>query len=180
MRKHTPAAVVAALAVTVALGATGSAKADADRTFTVNPFDLSAGIINFEYEGAIGPFLSMHMGLDFLTFDGFSESDGDIFAVGPEMGLRLFPFASAPAGIWAGPFAGVTYLRGESQRGEDVHGIGGYAGGMIGFTLIPFDILVLSAGIGLAYHELGLEADGEEIGLIGLYPRFRLALGVAF
>ena len=180
MPKHIATVAAAALVAAVAFGAAPTARADADRTFTVQPFDLATGIVNFEYEGALLPFVSIHMGLDFLTWDGFSAGDGDVFAVGPEMGLRVFPFMAAPAGFWLGPFAGVAYVRAENQLGEDVERIGGYAGGMVGFTLIPFDILVLSAGAGLAYHELGIEADGEEIGPIGLHPRLRLAIGLAF
>lgn len=174
-------APVLALALGAAvISAAPPARAQPDRAITVQPLDLAHGIFNFEYEGALLPFVSFHMGLDFLTFDGFDDDDGDLFAVGPEMGLRIYPFMGAPAGFWLNPFAGVAYVRGETQRGETVEELGGYAGGMIGATIIPFDLLVLSAGIGLAYHELGLEADFGEIGDTGVHPRVRLALGLAF
>lgn len=168
-------AATAAVIGALAWAAAGSARADdPDATFTVNPFDLSAGIINFEYEGALGPFLSLHMGLDFLVFDD------DVMAVGPRMGARLFLFGGAPGGLWAGPFGGVAYVRGDNAAGEEGQDIGAYAGGMVGYTLIPFDILVLSAGAGLAYHELDVQTDGGEVGLDGVHPRFRLAIGLAF
>lgn len=179
MAKHFAHALALTLGCIATLAPASSVEAQ-DRAITTEPLELAHGSFNFEYEGVLVPFVSFHMGLDFLTFDGFDEDDGDLFAVGPQMGLRLYPFMGAPSGFWINPFVGVTYVRGETQLGESVEDLGGYAGGMIGATIIPFDILVLSAGVGAAYHEIGMEADFGDIGDTGLHPRVRLALGIAF
>ena len=148
---------------------------------TVNPIDLVNGYINFELDAALVPFLSFHSGVTFVVWDGVWDDDvnGDIFAVGPEMGLRLYPFAGAPGGLWVGPYAGLAYVRVESQSGVE-RSAGFYGGGMVGATLIIADLLVGSLGVGLGYHDLSAVIEGERVGLRGLSPRFRLAVGVAF
>ncbi|MCA9583620.1 MAG: hypothetical protein KC416_17595 [Myxococcales bacterium] len=147
---------------------------------TVNPVDLVNGQFNFEFEGAVSPFASLHAGVNFLVWDGvFTDDSGDTFTIGPEVGFRLFPFMGAPEGLWLGPYAGLAYVH-ASRGGSDATGMGYYFGGMVGATLILFDFLVGSVGAGLGHADLSKVVNGTEVGPNGLTPRFRLAVGFAF
>jgi hypothetical protein len=162
-----------------ALAAPASAQAQ-DNVLTVNPIDLVNGFVDVEFEHAWNPIASFHVGVDFLVWDGvWDEHDGDTWAVGPQFGMRFYPLASAPALLWMGPFGGVAFVHSSAQ---DVTGeaVGGWVGGMIGVNGILFDILAISGGLGLAYHDLSVNVDGREHGLQGWWPRARLGLGVAF
>ncbi|MCA9602212.1 MAG: hypothetical protein KC417_09320, partial [Myxococcales bacterium] len=141
---------------------------DASGTVTVNPIDLVNGYVNFEIDTAIASALSFHAGLNFLVWDGvWEEHSGDAFAIAPELGLRLYPFLSAPAGLWIGPFVGVAYV--SVDNGNDSASTAGvYAGGEIGFTLILFDFLAGSVGAGLGYQDLSAVVDGARIGPHGV------------
>lgn len=181
-RRHLPA-TIAAMAVLATLAITAApreAHADPGATFTVNPIDLVNGYFNFEIETALGPIGSFHAGMDFLVWEGvFNDSKDDVLAMGPILGLRLFPFLGAPAGLWAGPYAGVSYIRVKRGQVEDT-GAGTTLGGMIGYTLILAEVFVASVGIGAGHRNFTTDVDGERIGHRGLEPRFRLALGFAF
>lgn len=174
-------AFAAAVAAAVALGAPSTASAqDADETITVNPFDLFEGFFNFEYETRLGPFLSGHIGVDTLVWEGvFDDRANETFAIGPTAGLRLFLFGGAPSGLWAGPFGGVLYVDAQTPNGEE-QALGYHVGGMVGYTIIPLGIIALSAGIGVAYHDLSVEVGDDTFGVVGWSPRLRLAVGVAF
>lgn len=158
--------------------------ADADgveSTVTVNPIDLVNGSVNFEIESAIASRVSLYGGVTFLVWEGvFNERDGDgYFAIGPELGARLFLLGDAPVGLWVGPFAGLAYVSVEDS-GRTAEALGAYAGGMAGVTVVMLDAIALSGGIGVGYHDLTATIDDEVYGTIGAVPRFRLALGVAF
>lgn len=182
LRRHGPLAIVT-IAILASLAITltpEDAHADARSTFTVNPVDLVNGNFNFELESAVGPVASFHLGVDFLVWDGvWSDPKDDVFAVGPVVGLRLFPFLAAPSGLWLGPYAGLSYIEVKRDQREST-GVGTTLGGMVGYTLILGDVFVASAGIGVGYRDFTRSIDDEVVGRRGWTPRFRLSLGVAF
>lgn len=146
-------------------------------TLTVNPVGLVNGQINFEIEHATGPKTSVYGGLNFLIVQPqFGSPGGRVTGVGPELGARFFILGTAPEGVYVSPFVDAAIL----QNRDDVS-LGYAVGGMAGLTLIPFDTLTLSLGVGTAYHEMAVtRADGSRVGVVGWAPRFRLGLGVAF
>jgi uncharacterized protein DUF3575 len=151
-----------------------------ETTFTVNPIDLVNGYFNFEIDSALAPAVSFAGGVNMLVWDGiWQHPDGDVFAVGPEVSLRFYPFLGAPAGFWLGPYAGISYVR-VSKGNSSSENVGAYGGGMLGYTIIVADVLVGSVGVGLGYADLSDRVSGERLGLRGAQPRFRLAIGFAF
>ncbi len=152
-----------------------------ESTVTVNPVDLVNGSVNFEIESALASRLSLYGGVNFLVWEGvFNDREGDgYFAVGPELGLRLFLLGEAPVGLWVGPFAGIAYVSVEDS-GRSAEAVGGYVGGMAGVTVVMLDAIALSGGLGVGYHDLTARIGDDEYGTVGAIPRFRLAVGVAF
>jgi hypothetical protein len=150
-----------------------------DQTLTVNPIDAVNGFLNFEYEHALGSWVSLHAGLNFLVWEGvWQQPHGSTFAFGPEAGVRLFLIGDAPQGLWLGPYVGLGYVRVDQTPGLD--GVGLYGGAMVGGTLVAFDFLALSAGVGATYHHLTPVWDDPALGLVGWTPRLRLSAGIAF
>src|SRR5688500_3160365 len=106
---------------------------------SLNAIELVNGLLGFEYETAAFDWLSLHAGLQFLVAEAMNPEDAtSAYAVGPEVGARLFMLGSAPEGFWVGPYTGLAFVSGKSyfERSGD---IGFTAGGMAGLTLIVFD-----------------------------------------
>src|SRR5262245_14996911 len=73
-----------------------------DNSLTVNPIDLFTGNINLEYERAVGSRVGLYGGINFLVMRGvlLPAETRQRFAIGPELGLRVYLVGRAPGGLW--------------------------------------------------------------------------------
>lgn len=153
-----------------------------DNSLTVNPIDLFTGTLNIEYERAIGTRMGVYGGLNFLLMRGvlLPQETTRRFAIGPEVGLRLYLIGRAPGGLWLGPYLNAGWVR-ESVGGEynrDNLALG--AGGMAGINLL-FGQFNLSLGAGAGYNDWGVLTSGARTaGSSSFTPRLRLAVGAVF
>ena len=154
-----------------------------ENSLTVNPIDLFTGTINIEYERAVANKVGLYGGLNFMVMRGllYSQDAGNRFAVGPELGLRLYLIGRAPGGLWLGPYVNGAYVRhsGNDDFGaRDSLALGG--GGMAGVNLL-FGQFNLSLGAGAGYYDWGVITSGDRrAGSSGFTPRLRLAVGAVF
>jgi len=156
-------------------------RAEGTSSLTVNPLDLFSGTINLEYEHAFDRSASWFAGFDFLVYHGFWPYDSaNAFAFGPEAGLRLYLFGNAPAGLWLGPYVGTALVQQNSSSGQHLVSLGVSAGGMAGFNLVVLGRCNISLGLGAGWIDYSTASSGGRIGLYGLVPRGRLAVGVVF
>lgn len=178
--KLTFAAVpILAIALTAGAGDANAAKKPRS-TITLNPIELVNGLLSFEAETAPFDMLSLHAGMQFLVEEALHPDDNSsAFAIGPEIGARLFVFGDAPEGFWVGPFAGLAFVSGKNnfERSGD---LGFNTGAMAGMTMLFFDQMIVSAGAGVGYHNFSTMVGEEEVGLRGWSPRLRLSVGMAF
>src|SRR3954468_10538022 len=77
-----------------------------DNSLTVNPIDLFTGNINIEYERAVASRVGLYGGLNFLVMHGvlLPNDTTKRFAIGPELGVRIYLIGRAPGGVWLGPY----------------------------------------------------------------------------
>jgi hypothetical protein len=147
---------------------------------TMNAIELVNGLLSFEYETAPSSLFSLHAGMSFLVSEALHPNDAvSAFAIGPEVGARLFFLGDAPSGFWIGPFGGLSFVSGKKnleRQGE----LGFTAGVLAGVSWVVFDQMMVSAGVGAGYHDLSAEIDGTEAGMRGWSPRLRLSAGMAF
>lgn len=160
-------------------GVAAEASGGTSNAITVSPLDLFTGTFNLEYERAVASSLGIYGGVNFLYFDGvLRPGAGTVFAVGPEIGARLYLIGDAPAGLWLGPYLNGAYVRNVSG-GVASSSFGYGAGGMAGFNLV-LSHFVASVGAGLGYLDYSSSVLGQRVGQFGLTGRLRLAIGVAF
>lgn len=177
-------AVLAAAAVPVAASAQEMSPAQppqveeqrALNTITVNPLALLFGTINFEYERATSPHLSVFVG---PSYSSLSDGAQTVTGVGGSAGLRLFPGGLAPEGFFVGPTFQMAYA------GSDVPGspsalVWG-AGGILGYTWLIGGFFDVSIGAGAQYMSFEVDSVyGGTVGFTGILPAIRLALGGGF
>lgn len=172
----------AALALTLSLTtATVSRAGDGDyrNAITLNPIDLFTGTANIEYERALTTWASLYGGLNFLYFGGVLRLNTTTrFAVGPELGARLYLIGNAPAGLWLGPYVNAGYVT-NFDGGSSYGSLGLGAGAMAGFNLV-LGHFIGSLGAGVGYFDNSARVGEGRIGQYGVTPRLRLAVGVAF
>jgi len=154
-----------------------------DNSLTVQPIDLFTGNINVEYERALGPKVGFYTGINFLVMRGvlLPQETRQRFAIGPELGLRIYVLGRAPGGVWVGPYVNAAYVR-DTGTGDgfnrDSLALG--AGGMAGINLL-FGQFNLSLGAGAGYQDYGIGVVNRTIpGTYGVTPRLRLAIGAVF
>lgn len=156
-----------------------------NNSLTVNPIDLFTGTINLEYERAIASRVGFYGGMNFLVMRGvlLPSQTARRFAIGPELGVRIYLIGRAPGGIWLGPYVNAAYVR-ESYDGgnynRDNLALG--AGGMGGVNLL-FGQFNLSLGAGAGYTDYAVFTPAGSLrpaGTSGLTPRLRLAIGAVF
>jgi hypothetical protein len=168
----------AVLALTLSTATVARAE-DYANAITVNPIDLFTGTANVEYERALTSWISLYGGINFLYFGGVLRLNTPTrFAIGPELGARLYVIGNAPAGLWLGPYVNTAYV--SNYDGATSYGsLGLGAGAMAGFNLV-LGHFIGSLGVGVGYYDNSTMVGESRLGAYGVTPRFRLALGVAF
>ena len=179
-------ALVAFVSVVPAVRAAPERKPNA---LTIEPLAVVfARTIALEYERGIGGWVSVFVQPSFVygssrvvTSEGnaTTTTDGEYFAVGGTLGVRIFPWRAAPTGPFVSPFAGLAYTH-ASAGGESASGLGWSVGGLIGYTFVLGSVFELSLGGGAAYAAYAIEAGGKRFGGRGVLPAFRLAVGAVF
>jgi hypothetical protein len=149
----------------------------ARNTFTLNPLALQHQQLGVEYERAFGKGLSLYIAPEFAY--SRTEDSWQLTLAGT-LGARLFVLGSAPSGIYFGPEVSTLYQR--SSRGEVLRRAWGLGlGGSVGWTLVLFNRLTLSAGFSAQYRSVPDTESAEEGTLrVEITPTPRLAFGVAF
>lgn len=149
----------------------------AQDTFTMNPLALDHQQLGVEYERAFGKGFSLFLAPEFSY--GASSSQWQLTA-GGTLGTRIFVFGSAPSGIFFGPEVTALYQR-VYRDGALKRGLGLGFGGSVGFTLVLFNRLAVSAGFAAEYRTVPqLDSPDPDAFRVELVPVPRLAFGVAF
>lgn len=162
---------------------------------TIEPLAVVfARTIALEYERGIGGWVSVFVQPSFVygsshvvrtTGDAAdpttatSTTDGEYFAVGGTVGVRIFPWHAAPTGPFVSPFAGLAYTH-ANAGGESASGLGWSVGGLVGYSFVLGSVFELSLGGGAAYAAYDVTAGGQRFGDDGVLPAFRLAVGAVF
>ena len=138
-----------------------------------NAGDLINGIVSFEYERALSPFIGIVGGLSFIPYRGAFTPDNEasVLAVGPELGLRLHFIRAAPAGLWLGPYIGGLYIASGNSSSSGAT-LGYDVGAALGYNFVLGRHFVVSVGAGGGINDYGAQVVWA--------PRFRLALGGIF
>lgn len=147
---------------------------------TIQPIELFSGTLNLEYEGVVMPYLTFTAGLNLLLYRGvFPVTYQQSFGVGPELGARFYPMREAPAGLWFGPSAGVSYIRNESG-GKFADSLGYSVGAMVGYNVI-INRFEASLGLGGGWIDYSSNPTGaERVGMYGFVPRLKVSMGFVF
>ncbi|WP_434380388.1 hypothetical protein [Melittangium boletus] len=149
----------------------------ARNTFTVNPLALKYAQLGMEYERALGSRLSVYLAPEFSY--GQTSSTWALGLAGT-VGTRLFVLGTAPSGVFFGPELSVNY---QVRFADHVRtkGLGLGLGGSVGWTLVLFDRITLSAGFSAQYRSIpDLDSPEEGALRVQIVPTPRLAFGVAF
>ena len=145
-------------------------------TITVDPLTTALGFAHVQIERRTSPNFSVYTGPNFRLYDSiFSSEEEPYRGFGAELGVRFFPFGKAPSGLWlvARGVGARTFTLDPIDRLES---FSGYLSGLVGYTWIPFNFLVLSGGVGVQYLRYGVGEYGTE----GLLPALHTAVGIAF
>ena len=108
-----------------------------------------------------------------------SRETSSTFAFGPEAGLRLYLIGNAPAGPWLGPYADASLVQ-NSYAGQNLVSLGCSAGRMAGLNVVVLSRCNIAFGLGAGWVDYSAPYAGTRVGLYGLAPRGRLAVGVVF
>ena len=145
-------------------------------TITVDPLTTALGFAHLQFERRLSGHWSAYSGPHLRLFDNiFSSAEEPYIGLGAEVGMRFFPFGKAPSGLWLmGRGVGARTMLLDPE--DPLRGWAGYGSGLIGYTLIPWNFLVLSGGVGVQYLRYGI----AEYGVRGLAPALHTAIGIAF
>ena len=138
--------------------------------FLINPGDLIDGVISVEYERALNSFFGLEFGLGVGAFRGaFLSSDRTtVFAIAPEVGIRVHFIRDAPGGLWFGPAISAAYIAATSD-GEVARAFGYGLTAAIGYNFFLGDHFALQLGVGGGFNDYGYGLEWS--------PHFRLGLG---
>lgn len=148
-------------------------------TVTFQPLSLITGYIDLEVERAFGRHVSLYLapGGNFSTgrrLDG--STTGGLFAWSIDVGARWFPMRRAPSGLFvdlSGGYFTSWFDLAIRYRGDGARGML-----LVGYTLVLWRHLTLSAGLGAQYRVVRSEnSDASEDRWA---PAVRLAIGAAF
>lgn len=137
---------------------------------SLNTLVLGRGQLAVEYERAVFSRLSLFISPQPVVL--FTGTDVEWGFLG-EVGARVFLFGEAPAGLFVAPELLLAYSR-QAASGVVTAELRPGVGAMLGLTLVLFDRLVLSGGLGIRYLEL------ENAGGRPLKALPRGAIGFAF
>lgn len=155
---------------------TGAYAADDPQwTITVDPLTFAIGYPHLQIEGTLSDKFSLYAGPHARLFDGILTEEPEPFrGYGIESGLRYFPKAQAPTGMWL-MYRQVVARINTTEPPEEVK-IGGYSSALVGYTGILADFLVLAGGAGFNY----LYYDIQGMGASGPFIALHTNIGVAF
>jgi len=180
-RPKRPAPPLAALLLATLLATPAGAAERHLNTITVEPLSLIfTRTVTIEYERAIVPGLSLFLAPAF-TFDSVTADDTEasFWAVGVGLGARVFPFGDAVEGFFLSAAAQLAWARAE-RDGASGRGFGFALGGQVGYTWVLGGVVALSLGAGASYYDLTVTLAEDEVGIRGVLPTARAAIGVAF
>ncbi len=143
-------------------------------TVTVDPLTFALGYAHVQTERRLSDRASLYAGPHLRLFDGLlTEGREPYLGFGAEVGLRYFPWASAPEGGWL--MARQVVARLHTTDGSAPARAGGYSSVLFGGTALIGRHLVLSGGAGLNY----LYYDIGDYGTAGPFPALHTNLGIA-
>jgi hypothetical protein len=151
-------------------------------TLTIDPASLAFGVVKVEYERAFSSWGSVYVAPSVLAFQSpllSSPKNSGFTAAGADTGVRFFFTGRAPEGLWVGPQLGLAYVQG-TANGEQASAVGYDCAAIVGGTVLVANVVDVSAGVGVAYENEQVSVGETNVGLSGLAPVARLALGVAF
>lgn len=136
--------------------------------------------ITLEYERVLSPTFSLFVTPAF-TFDSVSDDDLDasFLAVGGGLGARAYLLDDAPTGLFVSVFFQVAWATAE-RDGQDSEGIGFAVAGQLGYAWVLGRIVVVSVGLGAAWYDMSLALPTGDVGVSGLHPAARAAIGIGF
>lgn len=146
-------------------------------TITVDPLTTALGYVHLQVERVVGDSgqLSVYAGPHARLFDGvLTETPEPFLGAGAEVGIRWFPKAEAPEGLWVMGRTVGAHLWTTDER--ELSEFGGYASVLVGSTWVLGEVFVLSGGLGFNY----LYYDIDGMGASGPFPAAHSNLGVAF
>lgn len=140
-------------------------------TVQVDPLTTYLGFVHIQVERRLHPAISLYAGPHARLFSAPTADPEDFLGIGLEAGVRWFPWQKAPTGPW-------VLIRGVGANvfTDDASAFGGYGSGLVGYTGILWDVLVLSGGAGVQY----LHYRVEDLGPKGVFPALHTAIGFAF
>lgn len=138
-----------------------------------NAGDLLTGVINLEYERALGRWFGLVGGFSVAAYRGafVPENRESVVGFGPEIGARVHFIRDAPAGLWLGPYLTGLILT-STVGGASFRPIGWGVGAAAGYNFVLGSHFVIQLGVGG-----GLTDYGDRV---VWSPRFRLGLGGIF
>jgi hypothetical protein len=150
-------------------------------TITWNPLSILAGVLSVEYERALTEWLTVFAGPQIQVFPGVFNvpEDSSAFGVGLTAGARFVLYGDAPEGFWISPQFSAAWAT-ATVNGETADGVGFSAGALVGFSWFIGGVFDLSLGLGAGYVNASVTVGGDTIGLEGILPMGRLAIGAAF
>jgi len=167
--------MLALLLTTLALAQDTPASDGPDWTVTVDPLTFAIGYAHVQVERRLDDRFSLYVGPHARLFDGVLTDEPEPFlGFGGEVGLRWFPWGSAPKGGWV--MVRSVGARLHTTDGTEQSGFGGYSSVLVGGTAVIADHFVLSGGAG--YNQLYYSIGGY--GPSGPFVALHSNLGVAF
>lgn len=165
-------------------------------TITANPLSLLTGTFGLEVETAsskrsVGVEAAPPRRASWFVGPSFAyasrsenSTTSSLFGLGATAGVRIFTGDQAPHGFWLGPQLLFLWITGDSGSNTSAHAVAYDVAGLVGYTWVSDNGFVLSLGGGLQYINMKLELrdfDGTRtIGVDGVFPALRLAVGLAF
>lgn len=152
-------------------------------TVTWQPITVVWATIDLEYERGLGRFVSVYLAsaiLPGLAFGRGGTPTPFVFGVAGDLGIRFFPMANAPAGLFAGGYVGATTFYDYLGSHSRFFGSGVRAGTTVGYSLIFLRHVDLSFAVGIEYLRFGVRRGGMDQIDDVVQPTARIALGIAF
>ncbi|MEP7126735.1 MAG: hypothetical protein ABJE95_37745 [Byssovorax sp.] len=177
----------------VAVAASAPARAEPIAALTRPPrnaliADLGLHVIAGGYQRSLAPWLSAQIvaGL----YSPWTQSNnslglsptlkgGDLVGAVVRTRIFVYPFASAPAGLWISPFT--QYGLGWATRdGQKRIGAVGAVGASVGYTLLLWKHVLAGLGGGLQYHAARIPRGEGPPSFGRLFPQLEIQVGYAF
>lgn len=150
--------------------------------------DLGLHVIAGGYQRSLAPWLSAQIvaGL----YSPWTQSGnnlglspalkgGDLVGAVVRTRVFVYPFASAPAGLWISPFT--QYGLGWATRaGEKRAGAVGAVGASVGYSLLLWNRVLAGLGGGVQYHAARIPGGDGPPSFGRFYPQLEIQLGYAF